>query len=33
MGYLLYLLPIAGLAFAGWLFIAEIVPQIQQALP
>lgn len=32
MGYLAFLFPLFFLAFIGWLFIAEIVPQIQRAV-
>jgi hypothetical protein len=32
MAWLLYIAPFAGIAFIGWLFVSQIVPQIQRAV-
>lgn len=32
MAWLFAIAPFAGLAFIGWLFVTQIVPQIQRAV-
>lgn len=32
MSWLFLIAPFAGIAFIGWLFVAEIIPQIQRAV-